>query len=202
VSELNKAAITFLALAVSLWTVSTATADCRVPRSGWALKPAKHGEIGELYWATQKYSELWIAFEPLIIRPEDQGVVVPQILLIFSVCFPGKNLEKPVPAAQIRAQINRDFIPASVPDPALEISIDNRPFSDLTKRFPHWTAYPDGCRPGDSCPHEAVIVDVPVPILRDMVAGRIVTGDVSGTRFEIGPAQLEQLARFVRRIGQ
>jgi hypothetical protein len=199
---LNKATIIVLALAVSLGTVSAATADCRVPRSGWALKPAKHGEIGELYWATENYSELWITLKPLTIRPKDQRVVVPQILLIFSVCFPGKNLETPAPTAQIRAQINRDFMPASVSDPALEIAIDNRPFSDLTKRFPHWTAYPDGCRPGDSCAHEAVIVDVPVTILRDMGAGRIVIGHVSGTRFEVGPTQLEQLGRFVRRIGQ
>jgi hypothetical protein len=198
---MNHTTVIGFVLTVSLGAASTAAADCRVPRSGWALRPAEHGEIGELYWAAQNYSERWISIKPYIIRPKDQGPAIPEILLIFSVCFPGKNMETPVTTVQIRAQINRNFIPAFVPDPKLEISVNNQPFSELTKLFPRWTAYPHNCLPADSCAYEAVIVEVPLSLLKEIATARVVTGDVSGTRFEITPPQVEQLARFVLLVG-
>jgi hypothetical protein len=197
----NKAAIIAFTFASSLWIVSTATADCRVARSGWALKPVKHGEIGELHWATANYSERWITIKP-VVRPKEQKAAVPEILLIFSVCFPGKNQQSPLSTAQIRAQINRDFIPASVPPPKIEISLSKQPFSELTKLFPRWTVVADGCLPADGCAYEAIIVEVPISFLGEMAAASVVVGEVSGTQFEITPLQREQLGQFVQVIGR
>ena len=198
----NKPAIIAFTLGSSLWVVSTAVADCRVPRSGWALKPVKHGEIGELHWATENYSERWITIKPFVIRPKEQKAAVPEILLIFSVCFPGKSQRSPLSTAQIRAQINRDFIPASVPPPKLEISLNNQLFSELTKLFPRWTVVPDGCLPAEGCAYEAIIVEVPTSFLGEMAAASVVAGEVSGTQFAMTPAQREQLGQFVQVIGR
>jgi hypothetical protein len=197
----NKPAKIAFVLASSLWGVSTAGADCRIPRSGWALKPVKNGEIGELHWATEDYSERWITIKPLVIRPTDQKAAVPEILLIFSVCFPGKSQQSPLSNAQIRAQINRDFVPASLAPPKLEISLDGQPFSELTQQFPRWTVVPDGCLPADGCAYEAIIVEVPTSLLKKVAEASAVIGDVSGTQFEIAPLQREQLRQFVQVIG-
>lgn len=199
---MNKPAIIAFTLGSSLWIVSTATADCRAPRSGWALKPVKHGEIGELHWATGDYSERWITIKPFVIRPKEQKAAGLELLLIFSVCFPGKSQQSPVSTAQIRAQINRDFLPASVPPPKLEISLNNQRFSELTKLFRRWTVVPDGCLPADGCAYEAIIVEVPTSLLSEIATASVVVGQVSGTRFEITPLQREQLAQFVQVVGR
>ena len=198
---MNKPGKIAFELASSLWVVSTAAADCRIPRSGWALKPVKYGEIGELHWATENYSERWITIKPLVIGARDQKAAVPEILLIFSVCFPGKSQQSPLSTAQIRAQINRDFVPASLPPPKLEISLDDQPFSELTQQFPRWTVVPDGCLPADGCAYEAIIVEVPTSLLKKMAEASALIGDVSGTQFEIAPLQREQLRHFIQVVG-
>ena len=194
----NGSGIIAFVLGSSLWIVSTATADCRVPRSGWALKPVKDGEIGELHWATENYSERWVTIKPRAIGPKDQKAAVPEILLVFSVCFPGRSLQSPLSTAQIRAQINRDFIPASVPPSKLAISLNNQPFTELTMQLPSWTVVPDSCLPADGCAYEAIIVEVPTSLLSEMAAAFVVVGDVAGTQFEMSPLQRKQLGRFVQ----
>lgn len=80
------------------------------------------------------------------------------------------------------------------------MSLGNQPLSELTQRFPSWTAVPDGCLAADGCAYEAIIVDVPISLLKDMAAAPMVTGDAAGTRFEMTSLQREQLKQFVQAV--
>jgi hypothetical protein len=176
-----------------------ATQECGVFRIGWALNPPTDGEIREFHWDTVNYTELWMPLKPQQSRHGQAGV--PDLLFVFSICFRGRTMPPHQDSVELRVQVNRNFFAALVPDPQLEITIDSDARYDLTGGdFKHWTEYPNGCRPGDICIYTAVLVDLPVQILRRIVAARMVRGTISGTPFELSGEQRLMLDRFVRRI--
>ena len=154
--------------------------DCGVFQIGWALQPPVDGAIRNLYWATTNYTELWMTVHPL--QPAIGKPGVPDLLLVFSVCYAGKTMPSPRREAEIRVQVNRGFIPALVPDPQLLIKIDETGWIDLLgPNFKHSTEYPSSCSPGTICAYTAVLVNVPVALLRQMALATDVAGTLSGT---------------------
>jgi hypothetical protein len=197
-------AFTVIVLALSLGLSEGASAApdpaCGVPRIGWSLKPPKDGEIRELYWGIANYSELWMTLRPQQATLASKQTGVPELLLVFSICFPGKVMP-PQREAELRVEVNRNFIPAPAPDPRLGITINADGSYDLTgPDFRHSTEYLNGCSAGDLCVYTAELVDLPITILQRMATARTVTGAISGTPFALTEDQLQELGAFVKRI--
>lgn len=187
-----------LGIGITGEAVAAAPSDCGTSRIGWALN-RDDAEIHTFYWATTDFSELW-----LTIRPEQPSLGkpgVPELMLVFSICFHGKVMPSPQPSAELRIQVNRNFIAALVPDPSLAITIDNDRRYELTgPEFKHWTEYPFGCNVGDSCVYTAVLVDLPTEVLRRMAGATNVRGTISGTPFELTTEHRRRLRAFINRI--
>lgn len=195
--------LALLSLAVSVGVAGNVSAtpapECGVFRIGWALSAPKDGEIRELYWATTNYTELWMTLKPRQPTLGQRGV--PELLLVVSICFRGRTMPSPQESAELRVQVNRNFIAAPAPDPHLEIVIDRDIRHELTgSKFKHRTEYPAECRSGDGCVYTAILVDLPIEMLRRIADARTVTGTISGTPFELSDAQRRELETFVRRI--
>jgi len=194
-----KQALGLYALSFVLATnAEAALPDCGVFQIGWALRAPKDGEIKELYRAPEGYTELWTTFTPH--QPTQGEPGVPNLLLVFSVCYRGKAMPFPQKLVELRVQANRNFVAARVPDPRIEITINDNTRFDLTGGdFPMWTEYPHGCAPGD-CVYSGVLVDLPVDLVRRWVEAKRVTGTLSGTPFELTADQQRMLGEFITRI--
>jgi hypothetical protein len=182
------------------WALASAE-PCGILRSGWALRPTKEGEIGQLFWELAKQSELWVTIKPTQVGPKPASGV-PEILLVFSVCFPGKTLQAAPSTVQLRVQINRSFVPALVPDhPDVQIVVDGRSAHNLTgPRFKHWVDSPgDGPGVVSTAPN-GVIIELPVSLLQEMATARTVDGTTAGITFAMATPHLVQLEAFLKRI--
>jgi hypothetical protein len=126
-----KQALGLFVLSFALATnAEAALPDCGVFQIGWALRAAKDGEIKELYRAPEGYTELWTTFTPH--QPTQGQPGVPNLLLVFSVCYRGKAMPFPQKLVELRVQANRNFVAARVPDPRIEITINDNTRFDLT----------------------------------------------------------------------
>lgn len=172
---------------------------CEVPRIGWALKAPKEGKIEQLYWATKDYTELWTTLQPK--QPARGQPGVPNLLLVFSICFRGRAISSPQDWAELRVQVNRNFIPAMIPDPRLEIRVDGETYDLTAPAFQHWTEYPNGCHVGETCAYSAVLVDLKTDMIKRIAHASSVVGSIGGIPFELTHEQEENLERFVARIG-
>jgi hypothetical protein len=109
-------------------------------------------------------------------------------------------LESPQRSAELRIQVNRDFIPASVPEPTLQITIDNDLFDLTGKNFKHWIEYPLGCNPGDCGAYAAVLVDLPTEMLNRFVLATKVKGTLSDIPFELTTEHGHRIGAFIQRL--
>lgn len=185
--------------AADVASAAQAATDCGVFRIGWSLEAPRDGELGDLYWATTNYTEVWTTFRPIQATRGQQGV--PDILLVFSVCFKGKTLPIPQRSVEVRFQLNRNFIPSPFLVPRVEMVIDGATRRELTSAaFKSWIEYPNGCAAGDGCTHSAILVEVPVQELRRWAMARGFAGNASGTPFELSSTQRQQLGRFLDHI--
>lgn len=173
--------------------------ECGTSRIGWAL-PAEDGDIRTLYWATTNATELYFKFTPQ--QPHSGEAGVPRLLFVFSICFAGRVQPASSPSsAELRVQVLRNFAAALVPDPSVSIMVDKDRQYDLTgPGFKHWTEYPPGCAAGDGCAYSAVLVELPIEILRVIGAGGTAHVTISGVPFALTAEQRRWLTVFLSRI--
>lgn len=198
--KLSVLAIVVTVSGASISNAATGDAyECGTSRIGWT-RPGDDGEIRTLYWATTNSTELYFKFTPH--QPQSGEAGVPQLLFVFSICFQGRVMPSSSPSsAELRVQMLRNFAAALVPDPSLSMMVDKDRQYELTgPGFRHWTEYSGGCAVGDSCVYSAVLVELPIEVLRVIGASASAHGTISGVPFELTAEHRRWLTAFIDRI--
>ena len=170
--------------------------ECGVFRNGWSLKPSADGELGQLYWANQGYTESWMTLRPS--SSASGGRRNPGIRMVLSVCFEGRIVPTPLRTVQVRFQWDPGvFIADGKLVPELYLTLNNdRRLALAGPGLKSWLDYSPNCGTGDGCSYSAVIVDVPISELETLSRAHSITGLLSGVAFELSASQIQALSTF------
>jgi hypothetical protein len=197
---MNISALLFLGLLTAGSGLSQAvySPECGVFRNGWLLRPSPEGELRDLYWAAQGYTESWMTLR-LSSNSSSRGPATPGMSMVLSVCFKGRTMPTPQKTAQVRFQMDpRVVIADQKVVPEVFIALDGLQRRTLAgPGLPASRDYPPGCGTGDGCGYSAVIIDLAVSELEVWSRAHSITGSVSGLAFELSAQQIQSLSRFV-----
>lgn len=189
---LRPEALRVLATCLCMWIMigRSPGAALQAPGSGWILVRSPERAVKTLYWQLFDETEVWTRVIPVGAT----GSKLP-VTFVISATTKGKLFTVAPSYVTLLAQ----------PDPRAYLPYDSLSFVVITEIGHHFDFVRDGTASRlnadcDSCASTAIIARLNSGVFRSLSTSRILSGNVLGLKFLLGPDDTAALAEFARQV--
>jgi hypothetical protein len=148
----------------------------------------KPGELGAFYFDALSQSQVWVTLSPESVEPGPSPV-----LLNVTVSFPGRRLEEPPKAAEIRATAISTAFPLRIRQPILRFETGDGRQYDLTAPGRVWQ-FVASCQ---ECPLDTLTTRLAFEELREIARSSEVTMNALGFALRLKPSDVSALQTLI-----